>query len=412
MIKVRILKSGFKTAWKHKLRAILMILSIVIGIAALTVIISLGKGTEEKVISQVKKLFSSNTIMVAAGMARMEGTQVTHSPSAGLKIADIKEIADRVDNIFEWDVVQFAPESETNYNGKNTVVSIAGHMPSGESVWNIVVSEGRFFSESENEGLLRVALIAPNVQKELFPTESGQAENSNPIGQQIKINNIPFRVIGIIAPRGMDPHGTDKDSEVLIPINTLLRRVVNLDYLQLAKFLIVDEKTINSTAEQVKQILRERHNITPGQNDDFIVVTPTVVKEMISNANKMFNLYLPLIAVVSLIVGSIVAANLMLLSVNERVKEIGLRKAIGAKSKDILFQFLIEASTITVFSGFLGIVLGIILLSQIVKIMDLPFTISWSALTACLIISVIAGVASGFLPARKAAAMQPARSLR
>lgn len=412
MIKNRILKSGFKTAWTHKLRAILMILSIVIGIAALTVIVSLGKGTEEKVISQVKKLFSSNTIMVAAGMARMEGTQVTHSPSAGLKIADIKEIADRVENIFEWDAVQFAPVSEANYNGKNTVVSIAGHMPSGESVWNIVVSEGRFFSESENEGLLRVALIAPNVQKELFQKESGQVENSNPIGQQIKINNIPFRVIGTIAPRGMDPHGTDKDSEVLIPINTLLRRVVNLDYLQLAKFLIVDEKTINSTAEQVKQILRERHNITTGQNDDFIVVTPTVVKEMISNANKMFNLYLPLIAVVSLIVGSIVAANLMLLSVNERVKEIGLRKAVGAKSKDILLQFLIEASSITVFSGIFGIVLGIILLSQIVKIMNLPFTISWGALTACLIISVIAGVASGFLPARKAAAMQPARSLR
>ena len=384
-----------------------MILSIVIGIAALTVIISLGKGTEEKITTQVKKMFSSNTILVGAGRARMEGTQVTHQgiPVTSLKIADIEDVAERVENIIEWDAVQFSTENEANYSGRNTIITISGHTPSGESVWNIVVTEGRFFSESENEGLSRVALIAPNVQKELFG-------DTNPIGQQIKINNIPFQVIGTVSPRGLDPHGTDKDSEVIIPLNTLLRRVVNLDYLQLAKLLVADEKAINSTAEQVKQILRERHNINPNQTDDFMVVTPEVVKEMISNANKIFSLYLPLLTVVSLIVGSIVAANLMLLSVSERVKEIGLRKAVGAKSKDILLQFLIEASSITVFSGILGIGLGIIALSQIIKIMDLPFTISWSSLVASIVISIIAGVVAGFLPARKAAAMQPAQSLR
>lgn len=189
-------------------------------------------------------------------------------------------------------------------------------------------------------------------------------------------------------------------------------KLVNLDYLMLAKFLVVDENAIDSTAEQVKQILRERHHINPNQTDDFMVVTPAVVKEMIDNANKIFNLYLPLIAVVSLIAGIIVAANLMLLSVNERVKEIGLRKAVGAKSKDILLQFLIEASAITVFSGIFGIILGMMLLSPIIKIMNLSFTISWSALAACFAVSIIAGIASGFFPARKAAAMQPAQSLR
>jgi putative ABC transport system permease protein len=157
----RIIKSGFKTAWTHKLRAILMILGIVTGTAALTVIISLGKGTEVKITSQVKKLFSSNTIMVGAGRARIEGRHVRGAgfQETSLKLADIEEIAGRIENIIEWDAVQIAPESEAKYNGKNTVVTISGHTPSGESVWNIAVTDGRFFSEAGQPRLFNARQI-------------------------------------------------------------------------------------------------------------------------------------------------------------------------------------------------------------------------------------------------------------
>ncbi|MEW6196628.1 MAG: ABC transporter permease [Bacteroidota bacterium] len=404
----RIVKSGFKTMWAHKLRALFMFLSVMIGIAALTVIISLGKGTQEKIMGQVQKLFSSNTIMVVAGKGRMEGGHERPASAAlmNLKPEDFEEIAERVDNVVEWDAIQIAPDRQVSYEGKNSTAAISGQTTSAESVWNIDVVKGRFFDDTEDKNLSRVALIAPNIVKELFG-------GADPIGQQIRVDNIPFQVIGVVGPRGMDPHGIDKDSEIIVPLNTLLRRVVNLDYLMMGKLLTADESIIPTTADEVAQILRERHSIVSKDDDDFIIITPTMVGEMIKDATKMFNLYLPLVAAISLIVGSIVIANLMLISVNERVKEIGLRKAVGAKSKDILAQFLIEASSITILSGALGIIAGLVILSQVgPRFFDIPFSISWGVLFICFIISTLIGIASGFFPAKRAAKLEPVEALR
>jgi putative ABC transport system permease protein len=405
MIKSRIIKSGFKIAWTHKLRAFFMVLSVMIGIAALTIIISLGKGTQEQVLSRVKTLFSSNTIMIASGAGKMQGMKAQMNPTTTLKISDIEEVAGRSGNILNWDAVQMSLDKTTTFNGQSAVVNVFGQMPSAESVWNLVILDGRFFTEAENQGLVRVAVIAPNVRKELFG-------NSNPVGRQIDIDGTPFQVIGTIGPRGLDPHGMNKDDEIIIPLNTIMKRIQNVDYLMFAKFIVADKNSINSTAEQIKHIVRERHNINTNENDDFMVMTPDAVKEMIDNANKMFNLYLPMISVVALIVGSIVIINLMLLSVNERVKEIGLRKALGAKSKDILAQFLIESASITISGGILGIAAGLLLLSQITAMMHVPFIISWTAIAGCLIASSIIGIAAGLLPAKKAAGMQPVDSLK
>jgi len=404
MLKLRIIHSGFRTAWTHKVRAIFMMLSVMIGIAALTVIISLGKGTEEKIMKQVKKFFNPRTIMVMAGGGRMEPNRPV-SFSGNFKLDDVEEIVQRVDDIAEWDAVLPVPGKEAQANGNNSLVDVVGHTPSAEVVHNLAVTEGRFFNEAENKNLARVAVITPHAKERLFGA-------SNPIGQMMKIDNIPFQIIGVIGPRGMDPHGTDKDNEVLIPLNTLLRRVVNVDYIMLAKFIVSDERTMNATAEQIRSILRERHSINANEDDDFMMMTPVKVKEIIGNVTKTFNLYLPLLALVALLVGGIVVMNLMLISVNERVKEIGLRKAVGAKSKDIAMQFLIEASSITIVSGAAGIVIGILALTQIVKFMNLPFTISWSAVILCSIISAVVGIAAGYFPARKAARLSPIETLR
>lgn len=404
MLKGRIILSGFRTAWTHKLRAMFMIISVMIGIAALTVIISLGKGTEEKILSQVQKFFSSNTIMVVAGGGRMEPNRPI-AFSGSLKLDDIQEISQRVENITEWDAMLPAAGKDAQANGNNVLADLVGHMPSAESVHNFVVTEGRFFSETENRSLARVAVITPHAQERLFGS-------SDPIGQIIKIENISFQVVGIIGPRGMDPHGTDKDNEILVPLNTMLRRVVNLDYIMLAKFKTNSAAVVETTAEQIKTILRERHSINQTEEDDFMVMTPVKVKELIANVTRTFNLYLPLLSLVSLLVGGIVIVNLMLISVNERVKEIGLRKAVGATSKDIGLQFLIEASSITIVSGIAGIVVGILLLTQIVKYMNVPFTISWAAVAACSVISALVGIAAGYYPAKRAASLSPIESLR
>ena len=402
---IRIAKSGYKIVVAHKVRSIFMILSVVVGIAALTVVISLGKGTEQKILGQMKKLLSSNTIMVIAGKGRMESNQMKELSQASLKLDDLEEIKNNLSNVIDWDAVQISPERTVSYAGKNSIGLISGHTTSGESVWNINVTDGRFFTETEDKNLSRVALLAPNIARDLFG-------NSNPVGQEIKIDNIPFKVIGVIGPRGMDPHGIDKDSEILVPLNTLMRRVVNLDFIMLGKILVADEKEISTTAEEIAKILRQRHSITNEAQDDFMVVTPTIVREMIKTASRIFNLYLPLVAMIALLVGSIVVANLMLLSVNERKYEIGLRLAVGAKTKDVLFQFLLEASSITIFSGMLGIAIGLIALKFIYPIMSLPYTIQWGTLAMCFIISSIIGIAAGYYPAKKAANLNPVDALR
>ncbi len=405
MIRARILKSGFKTAWTHKLRASFMILSVMIGITALTVIISLGKGTQDEVIGRMKKFFSPNSIMIASGSARMEGMHAQMNPTTTLKIADIDQVVNNVGNILSWDALQMALDRSVTFDGKTATVNVYGQTASAENVWNLVVTEGRFFTQTEDKGLARVALIAPNVQRQLFGTEDA-------VGRQVEIDGVPFQVIGTLAPRGLDPHGMNQDDQIIVPLNTLLRRLVNQDYVFAARVLVADKGSINATADRIRHLMREQHHISPNENDDFMVETADRIDDMIRNVNSMFNVYLPAIALVSLLVGSIVIANLMLLSVNERTKEIGLRKDVGSTSRDILTQFLIESSSITVLGGVVGLAVGLLALTHLTKMMGIPFVVSWAALVASLVISSVIGIAAGIVPARRAASLQPAQSLK
>jgi putative ABC transport system permease protein len=399
----RIVRSGFRIALAHKLRATLMVLGIAIGIAALTLVISLGRGTEERLMSRVRTLIGSNTIMVVAGKPRMESNQRVTGSLTTLTVGDLAEIGQSTAQVIDWDAVQISPDREVSYRGNRSIAIISGHTPSAQRVWNINVTDGRFFTEGENRNLSRVALLAPNIARELFG-------RSSPIGEQILVDNVPLEVIGVIGPRGMDPHGIDKDSEILVPLNTVLRRIVNLDYVTMGKLLVADEKLIPQTADEVSRLLRQRHG--GGTGDDFMIVTPTMANEMVKQAARIFTVYLPLVAAVSLLVGCLVIANLMLISVNERRGEIGLRKALGAKSRDILSQFLIESTSITAGSGVLGIVIGLVAFSLISPKMDVPFSISWGVLALCFTIALLAGAMSGLLPARKAARLQPVEALR
>jgi putative ABC transport system permease protein len=404
MLKMRIIRSGFRTAWTHKVRSFFMVLSVMVGIAALTVIISLGRGTEQKITAQVQKFLSSNTIMIISGGGKLEPNRPV-SVTAKLKLTDIEEIVQLIPNIIDWDAVQRVPDKEAQAGGNATRVDISGHTPSAENVMNLEITSGRFFSDAENLSLARVAVLAPHVRQKLFGV-------LDPIGQMIKIDNIPFQIIGVIGRRGMDPHGIDKDNEVLVPLNTVMRRVVNLDYIQFAKILIGDEKQMHFISEQITHSLREKHSLNQNEADDFMVITPIKAKEIINQALRIFNVYLPLLAVVSLIVGGIVIVNLMLLSVNERVKEIGLRKAVGARSTDIAMQFLIEASAITILSGVAGMIAGSFIFMYVARMMDIPPVISWPALVMCSAASVVMGIAAGYLPAKKAARLSPIESLR
>lgn len=405
MKKSRLIRSGFQSMIRHKLRTFFMMIGVVIGIMALTLIISLGKGTEKEVMSNIERMFSASNIMISAGGGRMMGGPQAGGPTTTLTMADMEALQEAIPNVDMWDPMIMIFGREVKYKDQNTNLMIFGHSPAAEDVWNRGVTSGIFFTEADMESSARVALIGQNAARTLFGDE-------DPLNKQIRIGTVPFRVIGVLELMGTDPHGMDRDDEIHAPITTVMRRLMNVDYIQSAKLHVRDANQMDGNVELIKQMLRERHQLAEGEPDDFSIMTPVEVQEMVSASNRIFNILLPLIAGISLIVGGVVVATLMLITVNERTSEIGLRKAVGARAKDILFQFIMETTVITLMGGFVGILLGILGVLGMASMMQMPSFVSWQALLLGIAFSVIIGMIAGVVPARKAAAMDPVTTLR
>jgi putative ABC transport system permease protein len=243
------------------------------------------------------------------------------------------------------------------------------------------------------------------VQKELFGT-------ANPIGERLRIGAVQFEIKGIMQAKGTSPAGVDMDDRIYIPLSTLMRRVANVDYLTAIKVRLKTAKDMDKTAADIKALLRERHKLAVGIPDDFTITTPTEVKKMAEKVAGTFNIFLALVAAISLISGGVVVANIMLISVNERRKEIGLRKAVGAQRKDIMLQFLYEATAVTLTGGVIGIILGAIGAKILEAIMQMPTSISWESVVVGVVFSSLVGIVAGLQPAKKAAALQPIEALR
>jgi putative ABC transport system permease protein len=280
-----------------------------------------------------------------------------------------------------------------------------GNMPGAEEVWDRGALSGSFFTEAHMRQSARVALVGTALVKELF-------DHIDPVGEQIRIGSVPFRVIGVLEPMGVDPHGMDRDNEICVPVTTIMRRLMNVDYIIGAKLQLADKSKMEETAAQVARILRERHHITADEPDDFMIITPVKVRKILSRMTGVFSLLLPLIAGIALLAGGAVVAALMLIMVNERRSEIGLRKALGARAKDILRQFLMETTVITVTGGLIGFLLGALGVQLLIVKMKLPPVLPWEAFILGVVFSTVVGLAAGVLPARRAASLEPVETLR
>jgi putative ABC transport system permease protein len=250
-----------------------------------------------------------------------------------------------------------------------------------------------------------VALIGEKVAADLF----GEAD---PIGEQIRIASVPFEVLGILEPYGIDPHGLDLDNEIIVPVTTVMRRLNNVDYLASAKILVDTKTDLDATVFAIEDVLRERHGLAANQQNDFHMITPVQVEHMVESANDLFTVFLPIVAIISILVGGVVVANLMLMSVNERRQEIGLRKAIGARSRDVWWQFVLEATLVTTLGGVLALGVGATALQFIARAMDADPAFPWPVTFMGMGIAVLVGLVAGVMPARRAARMDPIASLR
>ncbi len=405
MNKRKIVKSGFRVMKRYKLRTFFMMLGIIIGITALTLILSLGKGTRQKLMDKVERVISASNILLGAGGGEMRGGPGSGGPTTTLTPADLIELREQIPNIENYDPMQMIVSRAVKYKEKSLDLRIMGNSPRAEELWDRGVLSGSFFNEAHMKQTARVALVGTVVVEKLF-------DGIDPVGEQIRIGSVPFRVIGVLEPMGIDPHGMDRDNEINVPITTIMRRLMNVDYIMTAKLQLADKSKMEETAAQIGRILRERHHITAEEPDDFTIITPEKVKQIVARMNNLFSVLLPLIAGISLLAGGVVIAALMLIAVNERTGEIGLRKAVGARAKDILLQFIAETTVITITGGLTGFLLGTLGVLVLVAKMKLPPIVPWEAFLLGLVFSAVVGMAAGIIPARRAASLDPVETLR
>jgi putative ABC transport system permease protein len=401
----RIIRYGLRDLRRHRLRTFFMMLGTFVGVLALTLVVAIGQGTRDSVMGNIERMFAGNSILLSAGGGGMMGGPRAAGPTTTLVMEDLDAILSTVPGIAVYDPMVMASDREVVYQGNSSSVRVIGHSENHEEVWDRGVSRGAFFGSTEVRSSARVALVGETLVREVF-------EGADPIGFQLRVGTVPFEVIGVLDSMGIDPHGWDRDNEVIIPVTTMMRRVMNIDYVQSAKILVTDAGEMDRAVSAIETLLQDRHALADEEPNDFSMITPTQVREMVGSMNRVFTLFLPLLAGVSLLIGGIVVANLMLMGVNERRSEIGLRKAVGANAADIRTQFFLESALVTMVGGVLALVVGAVVLWFISKGMEIPSVMPWQAALLGLGAAVIVGVAAGVLPARRASELDPVTTLR
>jgi putative ABC transport system permease protein len=395
MNKRLLLAGSVRTLSRYKLRTFFMSLGIVIGVAALVVMRSMGSGAEQTMLDRFERVFSGASIFVMnAGTGENK-----------LTLDDIEAISAELDQVVEWNPTLTSGDREVRYHGLNRSLTIYGQSERAESVEGRSVTEGEYFSADDVRASARVALLGSKTADALFGDE-------NPVGKRIQIGNSPFRVLGVLEPAGVDPHGKDRDDAVHVPITTLMRRLENVDTIGYAKLIISSTDEVDETADRIAEILQTRHALAVDEPDDFAIYTPVQVQRLIKEASRVLTVYLPAASGIALLVAGIVIANIMLIGVRERIAEIGLRKAVGATNRQISGQFLLESLAVTVISGALGVGIGAGVLVAVAKTMSLETRITPDSIVLGLAAALVIGMLAGFLPARRAALQEPVDALR
>jgi putative ABC transport system permease protein len=402
MRRARVAASSLRALRRYRLRSAFMMLGSLVGVAALTVVLAAGSGAERKVVETLRQIFGASSITVYAGGGLFRGGPRTESRR--LTIDDIEAVAREVPAIVAWDPVQVS-SVELRHGERTRTVRLEGHSERAERVWDRGVSRGEYFDAAAVAGSARVALVGETVARELFAGE-------DPLAAEVRIGPVPFRVVGVLEAWGTDAHGLDRDDEVIVPITTAMRRVLNVDTIRLARLAVDDPGRIETAVGGVNAVLRDRHAIAAGQPDDFTVMTSLDARRIVARARRVFFVYLPLAAAVSFLVGGVVAATLMLASVSERVGEIGLRRAVGARPADVSAQFLLETAMTNLAGGSIGLLVGIAIARFLAARLGVPGTVSAGTVALGLVLAALTGLLAGVVPARRAARLPPAEALR
>ena len=398
-------KESFLMAWAslvaNKLRSLLTMLGIIIGVAAVIALVSIGNGVKQDIEDSISSL-GSNLLVVLRGAPRTPGARSSQGSMKSLKISDYEAIA-KLEGVK-------AASPMTNgsyvviYQNKNWTTSVAGVNSNFQDVNNWTMTSGRFFSDKNVQNRERVAVVGQTVVKNLFADE-------DPVGKEIRVKNIPFRVIGVLNSKGSGAMGNDQDDMVIIPYTTAMERVDGIDYLRMLYVVAKDENGIDRLQSDIENLLRVRHGIKDTNLDDFNIQNMNSIMETMEETTGTLTLFLGAVAAISLVVGGIGIMNIMLVSVTERTREIGIRKALGATYFVIVTQFLIEAVVISLMGGLIGIALGIGASKLISLASGMSTVISVPTIVLSFAFSMAIGLVFGIYPARKAAKLNPIDAL-
>lgn len=398
-------KEGFLMAWSsliaNKMRSLLTMLGIIIGVAAVIALVSIGYGVRQQITESISSL-GSNLLMVYPGAPRTPGVRPVAGANKTIKLSDYEAIS-KMDNVQAASPVA-ANSYLTVYMSKNWTTTVNGANADFQYVNNWTMKSGRFITDSQIERRERVAVIGATVAKNLFG-------NEDPIGKDIRIDKNSFKIVGVLDEKGSGAMGNDQDDVIVVPYTTMMERVMGVDYLRMVYIQAKEGEDLERVQADIENILRVRHGIKNPDLDDFNVNNMASIMKAVEENTATMTLFLGAVAAISLLVGGIGIMNIMLVSVTERTREIGVRKALGATYRTIITQFLIEAVVISLVGGAIGIIVGIGASQLIAALAKLKTVVTTGPILLSFGFSMTIGLVFGLYPARKAAKLNPIDAL-
>jgi putative ABC transport system permease protein len=398
-----IIRIALRALARNKMRSSLTMLGIIIGVGAVIAMVGVGQGAQEAVQQQIAAM-GSNVLMVGSGTLNRGGMHMGWGATKTLVIDDLRAILKECPAVRAAAPMSFT-QGQVVYGNTNWYTRVQGTEPMFFDIRTWPVAMGGEFTESDVETAANVAVIGESVRKNLFGAV-------DPIGEVIRIKSLPFKVVGVLAAKGQSGMGDDQDDTIIVPITTLQKKITGETWLRMVVVSAISRQASYAAQQQITALLRDRHRIRQGQDDDFFVRNMADIAELADQAGRVMTLLLASIASVSLIVGGIGIMNIMLVSVTERTREIGIRMAIGATEEDVQRQFLIEAVVLSCMGGAIGILVGMATSYLITNVLGWAVLISPTAIVTAVAFSMGVGVFFGFYPARKAAKMDPIEALR
>lgn len=399
---LRIAGVGIEALATHKLRTFLMMSGTLVGVAALTVVMAMGKGTERKIMERVEN-FGPRAIMLTAGGGKdVPGPDLT---TTTLTLRDAESIRQNIGGIEAIAPAAMQRQMPIKAGAAQTQATVFACESNWHHAWDWYAQLGEGITDDDSSMLARVCVIGQTVREELFP-------DTDPIGQYLHVGNVRFQVKGVLEKRGTSPMGTDFDNRLLIPLTTGMRRLFNQDHLSYIRIKVADVSQLGAVTRDVRQLLHQRHRIGPAEEDDFRLISAEIIARFAAGSSRTLSILLAVLARLSLLVGGVVLMNILLISVKERTKEIGLRRAIGASQPDVFAQFLAESLTVTLLGMIVGVLVGWGLCTVLPRFTPMPLVISWESIALAAGAAVIVGTFFGIQPARRAARLNPVEALR